>query len=130
MASGALAVVEQWLSAVNAVDRGALLTVTRDDVAIAGPRGVGHGKALLADWLARAGFHANPTRWFCGGDGRVVVEHQAAWSSDAAPGAETLLASSFEVRDLLVARFQRFESLRLALAATGLRAADEVFLRT
>ena len=50
----------------------------------------GSGRAdrrVLSEWLTRAGFSAEPLRWFCGSDGRVVVEQDARWV-DVATGEE------------------------------------------
>jgi hypothetical protein len=130
MARGDLGVVEHWLSAVNRVDEAALLALTDDDVEIVGPRGSGHGKALLLQWLARAGFHAEAERWFCGDDGTVVVEQLAHWSG--APGSaptQRRVSSSFAVRARRVARFQRFDELQTALRTSGLREDDQVLAR-
>jgi hypothetical protein len=75
MGLGSLAVVEAWLDAVNRKDVGALERLTHDEVEIVGPRGSGRmDRAVLAEWLARAGFSAEVLRWFCGADGSVVVE--------------------------------------------------------
>ena len=136
MPTGNLAVVEQWLSAVNHADRGTLLALTDDNIEIVGPRGTGHGKELLVQWLARAGLTAEPERWFCGTNGTVVVEQIAHWraaaTSDARevkPASEKRVMSCFVVRAKRVARFQRFDELEAALAAYGLRVEDEVSAR-
>ena len=135
MAHGDLAIVERWLAAVNEANRDAVLALTASDLEIVGPRGVGRGKALLADWLARAGFAAEARRWFCGEGGRVVVEQDATWSApDGGAGhaghvGHARVASSFVVRDRRIARFERFDSLAGALAGAGLAERDEVSAR-
>ncbi|HEX7666483.1 MAG TPA: hypothetical protein VF407_18280 [Polyangiaceae bacterium] len=125
MALGDLEIVDRWLDAVNGGNRNALLEVTGDDVEIVGPKGSGHGKNLLADWLLRAGFHAHALRWFCGANGRVVVEQDATWAT----AGHARVASAFEVKNARVVRFQRFDKVEAALAAWGLRLADEVTSR-
>ncbi|MEO8800231.1 MAG: hypothetical protein ABI551_20230 [Polyangiaceae bacterium] len=125
MTSGDLEIVDRWLLAVNGKNRNALLEVTGDDVEIVGPKGSGHGKNLLADWLLRAGFHARAIRWFCGDNGRIVVEQDARWST----ADHARVASAFEIKDARVVRFQRFDRVEAALAAWGLRFADEVTSR-
>jgi SnoaL-like domain len=123
---GDLAVVEAWLEAVNRVDRPTVLALSAPDIEIVGPRGTGRGHDVLADWLTRAGFTSAALRWFCGGDGRVVVEQDAAWSTPGGAQGRAVVASAFLVREQRVCRFQRFGSVEDALAAAALGAADEV----
>jgi hypothetical protein len=126
-----LAVVESWLDAVNHVDEPRLLDLSADDVAIVGPRGVGRGRELLSQWLARAGFTAQAVRWFCGAGGFVVVEQDAHW---VMPGTgatgRARVASAFTVRDSVVARFERFDDLERALQSAGMSMRDEVTTRS
>jgi len=132
MSLGKLAVVERWLDAVNRADLPTLLALTDDDLELVGPRGRGRGKELLEQWLARAGFRAEPVRWFCGANEQVVVEQIAQWSAPDASGASPpkRVSSSFTVRDERVARFQRFDELALALRAAGMGVEDEVLARS
>ena len=128
MAVGSLAVVGEWLGAVNRRDGQRVEQLSAEDVRIIGPRGSATGRAALAAWVARAGFSAAATRWFCGADGSVVVEQDARWSEPAS-GAElgrARVASQFLVRGGTVAAYQRHESLDAALAEAGLTRADEV----
>lgn len=131
MSLGKLAVVERWLAAINRADLAALLALTDDDLEIAGPRGSARGTAVLEQWLARAGFRAEPVRWFCGANGAVVVEQIAHWHAPpvSSPTPPKRVSSSFAVRGERVARFQRFDELALALSASGLRLEDEVLAR-
>ena len=79
MARGSLAVVKAWLQAVNDREGVDLEELSADRVLITGPRGSGEmHPSVLSEWLVRAGFSATPMRWFCGHDGRVVVEHDGA----------------------------------------------------
>jgi hypothetical protein len=124
MGLGSLAVVEEWLAAVNAADGARLQRVTAERVEIVGPRGAGRvDRRELTAWLARSGFAATSLRWFCGGDGTVVVEQDARWAS----GGGARVASRFLVDGASVARYARHdEGLAGALAAAGLTADDEV----
>lgn len=126
MGMGSLAVVEEWLTAVNHGDSSRVAELSAGDVEIAGPRGT--GRRVLAEWMARAGFSAEPLRWFCGADGRVVVEQEALWV-DLATKAElgrAHVASQFAVQGAAVAYCQRHDSLDQALADAGLTGNSEV----
>jgi hypothetical protein len=130
MSSGSLAVVEAWLDAVNRRDHATLERLTHEQVEIVGPRGHGRmDRAVLAEWLGRAGFSAQPLRWFCGADGSVVVEQDAVWV-DPVSGAErgrACVASRFKVDDGRVARYVRHDDgLQPALSAAGVDLGDEV----
>lgn len=94
------------------------------------PRGSVRGREVLSDWLTRAGFSAQPLRWFCGGDGSVVVEQDARWV-DVATGHEqgqAVVASRFLVDAAAITSYSRHDELDSALAAAGLSAHDEVRL--
>ena len=84
--SEALAVVEQWLDAVERRDAGRLEALTADDVEVAGPLGTTRRRDVLLPWLARAGFSARTLRCWSGAGGAVVVEQAATWS-DRTTGA-------------------------------------------
>jgi hypothetical protein len=125
---GALAVVEEWLAAVNSGNGQRLQELSAEDVEIIGPRGSARGRQVLADWMRWPGFSAEALRWFCGADGNVVVEQDGRWS-DPASGAElsrARVASRFAISDGTVARYQRHDSLATALASAGLTMDDEV----
>jgi len=128
VAQGSLAVAVGWLSAVNQQDTAKITDLSAADIEIVGPRGSAHGRAVLTDWLARAGFTASTLRWFCGANGHVVVEQDARWS-DLATKAEqgrARVASRFVIHGETVAAYQRHDTLDAALTAAGLTAADEV----
>lgn len=128
MGLGALAVVEEWLDAVNRGDGGRVEQLSAEDVEVAGPRGSVRGRQVLSAWMVRAGFWAEALRWFCGADGSVVVEQQARWV-DHGTGVErgrAVVASQFHIEGACVARYARHEDLRTALSAAGLDADDEV----
>jgi hypothetical protein len=121
---GDSAVVEAWLAAVNDQDARQLEALTNEQVEIIGPRGQGVAdRRVLGAWLARSGFQAAARRWFCGGDGRVVVEQLAQWH-DVATGAQQdqrVIGSEFTVHASRVARYVRHDAgVSDALAAAGL----------
>ena len=123
--------VEDWLAAVDARDGARLTALTTAQVDVVGPRGSGRAdRGLLVEWLGRAGFSAEPRRWFCGADGRVVVEQDARWV-DVVTGAEqgrARIASEFRVdpAERRVTRYVRHDAgTAAALAATGLTEDDE-----
>jgi len=126
----ALAVVEEWLAAVDAADGARLQRVTAEHVEIVGPRGAGRiDRRELTGWLARSGFTATSLRWFCGGDGTVVVEQEAVWKGPATamPRGSARIASRFRVDGGSVAAYARHDDgLVPALAAAGLSGDDEV----
>ena len=130
MGDGSLAVVERWLHAVNERDGTSLEALSHEQVEITGPRGSGPAdRSVLSEWLRRAGFSAQAVRWFCGGDGTVVVEQDAAWDDPvtAAAQSRSRVASRFLVRDGLVARYVRHDAgVDDALRAAGLTVEDEV----
>ncbi|WP_175479478.1 nuclear transport factor 2 family protein [Geodermatophilus siccatus] len=130
--TGQLAVVEAWLHAVDRADAVAAMALCAPDLEVVGPRGSVRGREVLGPWMARAGFTARPLRWFCGAGGAVVVEQDATWA-DPATGDErgrAAVASGFLVADGVITRFRRHDDgLPAALAAAGLRGADEVAAR-
>ncbi len=122
-----LAIVREWQEAVNRRDLERLRAVAAADIAIVGPRGVGHGFDLLADWLGRVGLALETMRSFVRGD-TVVMEQQGVWSaveSGERRGAATV-ASAFRVVAGRVAWYARYDTLAEALGGTGLTAADEI----
>lgn len=134
-----LEVVESWHSAVNARDVEQLCALASRDVEIVGPRGSGRGHAALRQWFRRGGLTAEPLRWFCGSRGFVVVEQRGCWFSPEAvtvedsgrwfipdTSSERIVASAFCVVAGRIVRYQRFDDLREALAATALTDDDEV----
>ena len=123
--------VEQWLAAVNAGDGARVESLSQEQVDIVGPRGRGSApRAVLSEWLGRSGFSAQAVRWFCGGDGLVVVEQDARWRDPATgePQDSFRIGSLFRVDGGRVARYERFdEGVAAALAAAELDAGrDEV----
>jgi hypothetical protein len=121
---GVLAVVEGWLDAVNEQDAAHVEALSSERVEIVGPRGQGlMDRSVLGQWLARAGFTAQALRWFCGADGRVVVEQQAQWRDvvTGEPQDRLVIGSEFVVRDGRVTRYVRHDSgVTAALDTAGL----------
>ncbi|AGZ42157.1 nuclear transport factor 2 family protein [Actinoplanes friuliensis] len=122
--NGELAVVEEWLTAINSGDGARVESLSHEEVEIVGPRGRGRApRAILSEWLGRSGFSSDPVRWFCGGDGRVVVEQQARWTDPATGAAQDSfrIGSFFRVTGGRVAAYERFDAgVAAALTAAGL----------
>ena len=81
--------------------------------------------------MTRAGFTAEALCWFCGGDGRVVVEQDARWVEQATGEEQgrAVVASQFLVAAGRIVRYVRHDDVRLALTAAGLDSSDEVTVR-
>jgi mannose-6-phosphate isomerase-like protein (cupin superfamily)/ketosteroid isomerase-like protein len=125
----AIAIVQNWHDALNSGDVDRLATLLADDVEFGGPRGSGHGAAMVVDWARRAGIHLEPRRWFQR-DGDVVVVQSARWRAPETGelGDPIDTASVFQIRDGRVLRVARYETLADALAAAGLDESTEVHL--
>lgn len=118
--------VEAWHEALNAGDADRLVSLSRPDVEVGGPRGTGRGAQLLREWVGRANIRLEPARVFHAGD-TVVVEGIARWRSAETgefAGGRTV-GSVFVVRDGLVASVVRHDDLQRALDAAGLDGAQE-----
>jgi hypothetical protein len=107
-------VLAAWHNAVNAGDVEGAVACCTDDVAVAGPRGVGHGHDLVRGWLRRSGIRLTPQEDLVESGGRFVVREMAHWTTedapDAAPKEPTETWCVFTVTDGLVASIARFES--------------------
>ena len=109
------AVLSQWHDAVNAGQIDLAVALCSDDVAVQGPRGVGHGRDLVRVWLTRSGIRLDPQEEFREVDGRLVVAERARWTAtatdtpDAAPIEPTDTWCVFTVGDGLVTSIARFE---------------------
>jgi hypothetical protein len=121
-----LEIVRAWHEAVNRGDADAAVALSHDDIEVGGPRGSARGRALLCDWLARAGIQLEPRRWFASSTD-LVVEQLAIWRSpDGTFTDPQTIATLFSVESGLVTRTVRFDSLMEALAAAGLTSQDEI----
>lgn len=129
-----LALVLEWQDAANQQDSDRLAELSTPDIEVVGPRGSGHGRQLLREWLARAGLHLTTVRAFARDDRDdvVVLAQRGVWRSveTGAVTGERDLASRFRVDGQQVAQFARYDSLDLALAEAGLQEADELPLST
>lgn len=83
-------VVSRWHDAVNAGDIAAVLAVSATDVAVRGPRGVGHGHDLMRGWLERSGIRLAPQDPLVETDGRFVVRELAQWTTASPSGGAPL----------------------------------------
>lgn len=116
--------MERWLTAVDDENAAELEALTSEEVETVGPRGRGTlERCVPGEWLARSGFRSRPLRWFCGRDGRVVVEMDGQWH-DVATGerqGQRVIGSEFVVRDGRITCYVRHDSgLSEALLAAGL----------
>lgn len=100
MTTGALGIIEAWQLAVNGAEAADAVALMAERVEVLGPRGEGLMPAHeLGAWMVRFGFTATPLRWFCGGNGTVVVQQDARWV-DRETGQESgraVVASRFTV---------------------------------
>lgn len=78
-------VLSQWHEAVNAGDVDAAVSLCAEDVAVQGPRGIGHGRDLVRAWLVRSGIRLEPQEELREVAGRFVVRELARWTTAAAP---------------------------------------------
>ena len=108
------AALQDWHDAVNAGDVDAAVAGCTEDVAIAGPRGVGHGHDLVRGWLTRSGIRLEPQEPLVEADGRFVVREVARWTTAGAPQGAPLEPTEtwcvFTVSGGKVASIARFES--------------------
>lgn len=108
------AALAAWHDAVNAGDVEAAVACCRDDVAVQGPRGVGHGHDLVRGWLRRSGIRLTPQEDLARRDGRFVVRELAHWTTadapEAAPKEPTETWCVFTVDDGKVTSIARFET--------------------
>jgi hypothetical protein len=107
-------VLAAWHDAVNAGDVEGAVSRCSEGVAVAGPRGVGHGHDLVRGWLRRSGIRLTPQEDLVERDGRFVVHELAHWTTedapDAAPKEPTETWCVFTVADGKVTSIARFES--------------------
>jgi ketosteroid isomerase-like protein len=108
------AALQEWHDAVNAGDVDAAVACCTEDVAIVGPRGIGHGHDLVRGWLTRSGIRLEPQEPLVEADGRFVVREVARWTTAGAPQGAPLEPTEtwcvFTVSGGKVASIARFES--------------------
>ena len=105
--------VSAWHDAVNRRDLAAARRTVTDPVDVSGPRGTqAISAAAFADWILTSGITLKVRSVHPIDAATVVVEQEATW-----PGAATLVATVFQVRDGAVSLVHRFDSLPAALDA-------------
>ena len=109
-------VVQAWHAALNAGDLETLLSLSANDIEVAGPRGGGRGADVLRDWVGRANIRLDVER-ILGHGPLLVVEERARWAGDDAP---QVVASVFRVQDGKVTSVIRHPDVAAALEAAGL----------
>ncbi|MEJ7689260.1 MAG: nuclear transport factor 2 family protein [Nocardioidaceae bacterium] len=111
-ASTPAGILRQWHDAVNAGEIDQAVALCSDDVAVQGPRGVGHGRDLVRAWLTRSGIRLHPHDELREVDGRFVVAERARWTAtdapDAAPTEPTDTWCVFTVGEGLLTSIARF----------------------
>lgn len=108
--SASAVALQRWHDAVNAADLDAVTALCTDDIAVRGPRGVGHGHQLVRDWLTRSGIRLEPSTPLVEADGRFVVRERARWTAAVSDPVDTWCV--FEVRDGLVCSIARYDDER------------------
>ena len=107
-------VLSQWHDAVNTGDIEHAVSLCSHDVAVQGPRGIGHGHDVVRTWLTRSGIRLEPLEEFREVDGRFVVAETARWTAAEAPdGAPVEPADTwcvFTVGGGLLTSIARFET--------------------
>lgn len=107
-------VLQAWHDAVNTGDVDSAVQLCSTDVAVAGPRGVGHGHDLVRSWLVRSGIRLEPQQPFVESGGRFVVREMARWTATDAPAAAptepTPTWCVFTVASGLVTSVARYET--------------------
>ena len=121
-----LALVERWVEAVNAADIPAAVSLSAQEIEMAGPRGTTHGQRQLRDWVERAGLRMTTTAAFVRED-RVVLLQRAEWrDAKGTPIAEAIIASRFVVAGGRVVSVTRYDQLDAALRDAQLGDQDRV----
>ncbi len=119
--------VAAWHLALNAGDADEVGALCHEHVELVGPRGVATGREIVRRWAGDAGIRLDPLRWFVRGND-VVVEQHAAWRDPETGeyGEPIPVATAFLVRDGLLARIARRDTLGAALADGGIDETSEV----
>ena len=116
-----VSIVQAWHDAVNGGEVDRLAELLDDDVEFGGPRGSGRGASIVLDWARNSGIHLEPIRWFQRGED-IVVEELATWhlpeTGEMAPPGD--VSTHFKIRNGVIRRVVRYDSLPEALTAAGL----------
>lgn len=112
MTEATTTVLDDWHRAVNEGDVDSAVGLCSDDVAVAGPRGVGHGQDLVRAWLLRSGIRLEPLEPFVERDQQVVVRERARWTNAGAGGPSEPVDTwcVFSVADGRVTSIARYET--------------------
>ena len=116
-----------WHEALNAGGSERVVSLSRQEVEVGGPRGSARGREVLVEWVGRANVRMEPLRRFQRGR-TVVVEEAAAWHH-ARTGetiSEATVATVFALDGGMVAGIFRHDSLEAALEGAGLDGSDEI----
>lgn len=112
--SDSVQTLKRWHDAVNAGDIEGAVSCCAEDVAVQGPRGVGHGHDLMRGWLTRSGIRLEPQDEPVERDGRFVVREVARWTTanapDGAPTEPTETWCVFTVAEGKLSSVARFET--------------------
>ena len=110
----AVQALTNWHAAVNAGDIEGAVACCDKNVAVASPRGAGHGHDLMSGWLTRSGIRLEPQEDLVETDGRFVVREVARWTTanapDGAPLEPTETWCVFTVADGKLTSVARFET--------------------
>lgn len=122
-----LEIVLAWHDAANSRNFERLMELSDPNIEVSGPRGSGHGRQLVREWLLRSGLTFKTLRLFARGDA-VVVEQHGVWHSaeTGEPTSEADFASHFRIDGGRVAQIARYDTLDSALEKAGLNYEDEV----
>jgi hypothetical protein len=113
MTSPAPDILLAWHDAVNAGDVEAAVARCSEDVAVLGPRGVGHGHDLVRGWLQRSGIRLEPQDGMEEREGRFVVRETARWTRpgpSGVPAEPTDTWCVFTVADGHLTSIARYET--------------------
>jgi hypothetical protein len=127
MESSKVDLVRQWHTALNEGAIDAMVALVDEAVEVGGPRGMTQGAGVVRDWFGRANVHLIPLQLFHGGD-TVVVEERGEWLSPDTGEITSfqIVATIFIVRDNLITRIMRYDTLETALTEAGLTEADKI----
>lgn len=125
--------VQEWHSALNAVNIERLLELSHSEVEVGGPRShqSGNAEQLLGDWVQRANIRLSVRRLFHR-PGTIVAEEDAQWrdaDTGEISGTQTV-GTTFAIRDGRVASILRHPTLDEALEAAALDVSHETTLRS
>ena len=122
MTSQEIITVQAWHNALNSSNKEKLSALVREDVKIGGPRGSVKGVGMMLEWVDRAKVTFTPQRYFRQNE-VIVVEALGEWHAPET-GEVTgrqVVATAFVVEDHMISSISRYDNLKEALEASGLR---------